>query len=277
MGIVMGVVFAKTRHKSQVLIIRTIECSRKEEINKISLFEGKAEVMQVLGSKWRRLHRRCLNDTLKHDPIAVVLKDSCADEFCAVRASVALPNNKHTESVFLIFVGGHDAHHVHIILYACHVSPLSFSIKVIYLLFYVGQVEEGADAPVAAAADYEGTIGWMDQQKLVEVGHGLRVLACRGRRCTGPGVLFWTCLGTSLFLERRPQLVDAVDRPQVDAASLGVLDHIVNGGLGGELLLGSYDRLAEEKEEEGDPARHLWREQERERRFIINAVKCTRK
>ncbi|TNN76005.1 hypothetical protein EYF80_013768 [Liparis tanakae] len=199
----MVVVFAKTRHEGEVFIIRTVECPRKEEIDKPVLFEGVAEVMQVLGNKRRCLHRGRLDDALEHDPIAEVLKDSRADEFRAVLASVALPDEKHAEGAILSQVGGHDAHHVHVVLDARH------------LLGHVGQVQEGADPSVAAAADDERPVGRMDQQKLVEVGHGLRVLAGGGGRRTGAGVLFGARLVLSLPLERRPQLVDGVDRPQI--------------------------------------------------------------
>lgn len=261
------VVLAETRDESKVFIIRTIECPRKEEINEPIVLEGVAEVVQVSGNKRHGLHCGWLDDALKHNPFPVVLQDSCADEFCAVQAPVALSDKKHIKGVSLSFVGGHDAHHVDVILYARHVSPLSFAVTVIQLLLHIGQVQEGADASVAAATDYERAVGRVHQQELVEVGHELGVLAGRGRRRAGPSVLFGARFSAGFQAERRPQLVDVVDRSQVDATGLGVLDHIVDGGLWGELqdvaalLLGPCGQLAEEEEEEGDPACHLWGKQ----------------
>lgn len=267
-GIVMVVVFTKPRHEGQVFVIWSIKCPREEEINKPILLEGVAEVVQVPGSKRHRLYRRRFDDALEHHPVPEVLQDPRADEFCTVQGPVALTDKKHSNGLSIFNVGGHDAHHIDIVLYAGHVSPLSFTVTVIQLLFHIGKIKEGADASVAAAANYERAVGRVDQQKLVEVGHGLRVLAGWGRRGTGPGILFWARLGASLQFERRTQLKDGVNSSQVNATSLGVLDHIIDGGLGGELqdwgaaarLLGSYGRMAEE-EEEGDPAFHLWREQ----------------
>lgn len=86
------IVLAHPGDEGEVLGVLHPERTGEQEVHKATVFEGKAEVVQVQQDEGIRLDRRGLNDAVKNHPIAMVLEDSRGDQLGAVVAAVPFGN-----------------------------------------------------------------------------------------------------------------------------------------------------------------------------------------
>lgn len=93
------VVLTHPGNKGEVLVVRQPERAREQEVDKVVVFEGEAEVVTVAQDEGVCLDRRGLDDAVEIHPLFVVLlEDPGGDQLGAVVAAVAFSNLKQTET-----------------------------------------------------------------------------------------------------------------------------------------------------------------------------------
>lgn len=99
-GVIILVVLTQPGDKGEVLGVLNAERPREQEVNKATIFEGEAKVVQVAQDEGIGLNGRGLNDAVKNHPVAVVLEDAGGDQLGAVVAAVAFTNLRHRREVY---------------------------------------------------------------------------------------------------------------------------------------------------------------------------------
>ena len=93
-GVIGRVVLAHPGDEGEVLVVLHAECPREQEVDKLAVFEGEAEVVEVPQDERVGLNGRGLDDVVEDDPIAVILEDAGGDQLGAVMAAVTFTNLK---------------------------------------------------------------------------------------------------------------------------------------------------------------------------------------
>lgn len=95
-GIIAVVVLAHPGDDGEDPHVLRAQSPGEQEVHKLVVREGKAEVVQVGPDEGGRLHRRGLDDAVKDHPLVVVLQDPRGDQLGAVVAAEAFPDLERT-------------------------------------------------------------------------------------------------------------------------------------------------------------------------------------
>lgn len=95
------VVFAHPGNDSEDLHVLHAQSPGEQEVHKVVVRKGKAEVVQVAHDKGVGLDGRSLDDAVKDPPVLVVLQDSRGNQLGAVVAAVAFTDLERGQTCFV--------------------------------------------------------------------------------------------------------------------------------------------------------------------------------